>query len=285
MSISTSAPVVAPRGPAALSAPARGLRDAVTMLRRDVRHSLRFPMMTASGMLVPVLLLLLFAGVFGHALRGTLGALSAGGRVSYIDYLTPGILVMTAGFAAEATAVSVCTDMSEGIVARFRTMPISRLAVLTGQVAGSVIRTMISAVVVVGVAVAMGFRSSASPVEWLAAAGIFALLTLALTWLTVAFGLLAKTPAGANSLSLLPAILPFVSSAFIPATAMTGGVRWFASNEPFTPVIDTLRGLLAGTGIGDRAGLAVAWCVGLSLAGYLWARVLYNRRPPAPRVA
>ena len=283
MSISTS--VVAPRGPAPLSAPARGLRDGVTMLRRDVRHSLRFPMMTVSGMLVPVLLLLLFAGVFGHALRGTLGALSAGGRVSYIDYLTPGILVMTAGFAAEATAVNVCTDMSEGIVARFRTMPISRLAVLTGQVAGSVIRTMISAAVVVGVAVAMGFRSSASPVEWLAAAGIFALLTLALTWLTVAFGLLAKTPAGANSLSLLPAILPFVSSAFIPATAMTGGVRWFATNEPFTPVIDTLRGLLAGTGIGDRAGLAVAWCVGLSLAGYLWARVLYNRRPPAPRVA
>jgi ABC-2 type transport system permease protein len=285
MSISTFAPVVAPRGPAPLSAPARGLRDAVTMLRRDIRHSLRFPMMTVSGMLVPVLLLLLFAGVFGHALRGTLGALSAGGRVSYIDYLTPGILVMTAGFAAEATAVNVCMDMSEGIVARFRTMPISRLAVLTGQVAGSVIRTMISAAVVVGVAVAMGFRSSASPVEWLAAAGIFALLTLALTWLTVAFGLLAKTPAGANSLSLLPAILPFVSSAFIPATAMTGGVRWFATNEPFTPVIDTLRGLLAGTGIGDRAGLAVAWCVGLSLAGYLWARVLYNRRPPAPRVA
>ena len=285
MSISTSAPAVVPRGPAPLGAPARGLRDAVTMLRRDIRHSLRFPMMTVSGMLVPVLLLLLFAGVFGHALRGTLGALSAGGWVSYIDYLTPGILVMTAGFAAEATAVSVCMDMSEGIVARFRTMPISRLAVLTGQVAGSVIRTMISAAVVVGVAVAMGFRSSASPVEWLAAAGIFALLTLALTWLTVAFGLLAKTPAGANSLSLLPAILPFVSSAFIPATAMTGGVRWFATNEPFTPVIDTLRGLLAGTGIGDRAGLAVAWCVGLSLAGYLWARVLYNRRPPAPRVA
>ena len=189
------------------------------MLRRDIRHSLRFPMMTARGMLVPVLLLLLFVGrVRARAAGHGLGALSAGGRVSYIDYLTPGILVMTAGFAAEATAVNVCTDMNEGIIARFRTMAISRTSVLTGQVAGSLIRTMISAAVVVGVALALGFRPSASPAEWLAAAGIFALLTLALTWLTVAFGLLAKTPAGANSLSLLPAFLPFVSSAFIPAS-------------------------------------------------------------------
>jgi ABC-2 type transport system permease protein len=268
-----STSTLSPRGPATLA-----LRDSVTMLRRDVRHSLRFPMMTVSGMLVPILLLLLFAGVFGHALGGTLGALPAHG-VSYIDFLTPGILVLTAGFAAEATAVNVCTDMSEGIIMRFRTMAISRISVLNGQVTGSMIRTMISAVVVVAVAVGLGFRSSASPLEWVAAAGIFALLTLALTWLTVSFGLLAKTPAGANSLALLPAILPFVSSAFIPATAMSGGVRWFATNEPFTPVINSLRGLLTGAGIGDQAILAVAWCAGLSLAGYLWARALYNRGP------
>jgi len=164
-------------------------RDSATMLRRDVRHALRFPMMTISGMSVPIILLLLFAGIFGHALAASLGA--APGGTSYIDYLAPGILVMTAGFAAEGTAVNVCTDMAEGIIARFRTMAISRASVLTGQVAGSTIRTMISGVLVIGVALLLGFRSSAGPVEWIAAAGVFAMLTVALTWLTVAFGLLA----------------------------------------------------------------------------------------------
>jgi ABC-2 type transport system permease protein len=254
------------------------VRDSATMLRRDVRHSLRYPMMTISGMLVPIVLLLLFAGVFGHALRAALGAPPAGGT-SYIDYLAPGILVMTAGFAAEATAVNVCTDMNEGIISRFRTMAISRASVLTGQVAGSLIRTMISAALVIAVALLLSFRPSAGPIEWIAATGVFAILTLALTWLTVAFGLLAKTPAGANSLSLIPAFLPFISSAFIPVGSMSGGVRWFAANEPFTSVINTLRGLLTGTGIGSNAILAIAWCAGMTLAGYLRARALYVRRP------
>jgi ABC-2 type transport system permease protein len=253
-------------------------RDSATMLRRDVRHSLRFPVMTISGMSVPILFLLLFAGVFGHALSAGLGT-PPGTR--YIDFLAPGILVMTAGFAAEGTAISVCTDASEGIISRFRTMAISRSSVLTGQVTGSLIRTMISAAVVTGIALLLGFRPTAGPVGWIAAAGMFTLLALALIWLTVAFGLLAKTPAGANSLALLPALLPFVSSAFIPTAAMSGGVRWFASGEPFTPVIDTLRGLLTGTGIGNSAIIAIAWCVGLALVGYFWAGALYNRRPAA----
>jgi ABC-2 type transport system permease protein len=250
-------------------------RDAATMLRRDVRHSLQAPVMTISGMCVPIIFLLLFAGVFGHALSKGLGA-PAGTR--YIDFLAPGILVMTAGFAAEGTAISVCLDMTEGIVARFRTMAISRSSVLTGQVAGSLIRTMITAAVVVGVALLLGFRPTAGPVEWIAAAGMFALVTLALTWLTVAFGLLARTPAGANSLALIPAMLPFVSSAFIPTATMSGPVRWFAQNEPFTPIIDTLRGLLTGSGIGNSAVIAIAWCAGLTLAAYFWARALYNRQ-------
>jgi ABC-2 type transport system permease protein len=261
-----------------MSTLALAARDSATMLRRDVRHALRFPMMTISGMSVPVLFLLLFAGVFGHALSAGLG--SAPGH-SYIDFLAPGILVMTAGFAAEGTAISVCTDAKEGIFSRFRTMAISRSSVLTGQVAGSMIRSLITAAVVAGVAVALGFRPTASPLEWIAAAGVFAMLALALTWLAVAFGLLAKTEAGANSLALPPAILPFVSSAFIPTGSMSGGVRWFAQNEPFTAVIDTMRGLLTGTGIGDSAILAVAWCAGLTLVGYFWARALYNRRPAA----
>jgi ABC-2 type transport system permease protein len=251
------------------------LRDSATMLRRDLRHSLRFPMMTVSGMLVPVIFLLLFAGVFGHALSAGLRVGSAG----YIDYLAPGILVMTAGFSAEATAVNVNMDFRLGIIDRFRTMAIARTSVLTGQVAGSLIRTMLTAVFVVAVAAGLGFRSGADAAAWIAAAGLFAALTFALTWLTVAFGLFAKTPGGANSLSLIPAILPFVSSAFVPTGAMPAGVRWFAENQPFTPIIDTMRALLTGGAVGHDAIVAVAWCAVIALAGYLWARALYNRGP------
>jgi ABC-2 type transport system permease protein len=234
--------------------------------------------MTISGVTVPVFFLLLFVGVFGNTLRAGLGAATpAGGH--YIDYLAPAVILMTAGSSAEATAVSVCSDMGEGIIARFRTMAIARTAVLTGQVIGSLIRALISGALVVGVALALGFRPTATPVEWVAATGVFALLTLALTWLTVAFGLVAKTPAGANSLSLIVVVLPFVSSAFVPTGSMPVGVRWFAHNQPFTPVIETLRGLLTGTPIGHSAILAAAWCAGLTALGYLWARARYDHNP------
>ncbi len=263
-----------------MSSVALAVRDSATMLRRDMLHSLRFPVMAMSGILVPLIFLLLFDGVFGRALEAGLGGRSPGAG-SYIEFLAPGILVMTAGFAAESTAVNVSSDFRTGIIDRFRTMAIARTSVLTGQVVGSLIRTMLSGVLVVAVAVALGFRPTAGPAEWIAAACVFAMLTLALTWLTVAFGLFAKTPGGANGLSLLPAILPFVSSAFIPTTAMPAGVAWFARNQPFTPIIGTLRGLLTGAGIGNDAILAVAWCAAIALAGYLWARALYNRGPGA----
>jgi ABC-2 type transport system permease protein len=261
-----------------MSAVSYAMRDSTTMLRRDFRHSLRFPAMTIGGMAVPIVFLLLFVGVFGDTLRAGIAATSNGAG-SYINYLTPGIIVMTAGAAAAATAVNVCTDMNEGIIARFRTMAITRTAVLTGQVLGSLIRTLVSAALVVGVAVALGFRPTATPIEWVAAAGLFAMLTVALTWLTVAFGLVAKTPAGANSLSLVPEFLPFISSAFVPAASMPTGVRWFAVHQPFTPIIDTLRGLLTGTPIGDNAAIAVAWCVAIALVGFLWARSRYDHLP------
>ncbi len=261
-----------------MSTHAYAMRDSATMLRRDIRHSLRYPMMTISGVVVPIFFLLLFAGVFGNALRAGLGAAApAGGH--YVDYLAPAIIVMTAGSSAEATAVNICTDMSEGIIARFRTMAIARTSVLTGQVLGSLIRALISGALVVAVAFALGFRPAATPAGWVATTGLFALLTLALTWLATAFGLVAKTPAGANSLSLILVVLPFVSSAFVPTGSMPAGVRWFAQNQPFTPVIDTLRGLLTGTPIGHDAILAVAWCAGLTAVGYLWARARYNRDP------
>ncbi len=252
------------------------LRDSATMLRRDIRHSLRYPIMSISGLMVPVFLLLLFVGVFGNTLRAGLGAATpAGGR--YIDYLAPGILVMTAGASAAATAINVCIDMNEGIIARFRTMAITRTSVLTGQVIGSLIRTLISGVLVVAVAIGLGFRPTATPLEWLAVAGVFAMLTLALTWLTIAFGLQARTPAGANSLSLIPQFLPFISSAFVPTGSMPAGVRWFAENEPFTPIINTIRGLLTGTPIGSNAIVSVAWCIALMAVGYAWSRARYNR--------
>lgn len=254
------------------------VRDSATMLRRDLRHSLRFPMMTISGLMVPVFLLLLFVGVFGNSLRAGLGAaVPAGG--SYIEYLAPGIIVMTAGACAAATAVNVCVDMNEGIIARFRTMAITRTSVLTGQVLGSLIRTLLSGALVVAVALGLGFRPTATPADCVAAVGVFAMLTLSLTWLTVSFGLLTKTTAGANSLSLIPQFLPFISSAFVPTDSMPAGVRWFAQEQPFTPIIETLRGLLTGTPIGHSAVLAVAWCAVITAAGYLGARTLYNRNP------
>jgi ABC-2 type transport system permease protein len=261
-----------------MTALAYSVRDSATMLRRDLRHSLRFPLLTISGLTMPILFLLLFDGVFGNTLRAGLGtAAPAGG--SYVDYLAPGILVMTACAAAEATAINVSTDMTEGIIARFRTMAISRTSVLTGQVLGSFLRTMISGALVLAVAFGLGYRPHADAAEWAGAIGVFALLTIAVTWLTVAIGLSAKTPAGANSLSLIVVILPFVSSAYVPTDSMPAGVRWFAENQPFTPVIQTLRGLLTGAPSGNEAVLAVAWCILVAAAGWLWARSRYERPP------
>ncbi len=204
------------------------LRDSATMLRRDVRHSLRRLSITLSGgLLVPIIMLVLFVYVFGGAIGAGQGLVAHGG--AYIDYIAPGIIIMTVGSGGATTAINLCMDMSEGIIARF------------------------------------------------AALGVIALFTFALTWMSVAFGLVGKTPAGANSLSLIFQLLSFTSSAFVRPDSMSGGVRWFASYQPFTPVIDTLRGLLLGTPIGNSAVLAVAWCVGLTLIGYLWARAVYNR--------
>jgi ABC-2 type transport system permease protein len=253
------------------------LRDSATMLRRDIRHSLRNLTMTLSGLLTPTILLALFVYVFGNTLDAGLGGVTHSG--AYIDYVAPAIIIMTVGSGCATTAVNLCTDMAEGIITRFRTMAISRASVLTGQVFGSLIRTMMSIVLVLGIALLMGFRPTTSLVDWIAALGLIALFTFAVTWMAVVFGLVGKTPAGANSLSLIFLLLPFISSAFVRTESMPVGIRWFAEYQPFTPVIDTLRGLLLGTPIGNSAILAVAWCAGLALVGYLWARAIYNRDP------
>ena len=249
------------------------VRDSATMTRRSLRHVLRYPVTLVVAVAVPVLLLLLFIGVFG-ALKAGLGA---GPHVSYIDFVLPGIIVMTVAYGSSVTTQSVNRDSTEGIIGRFRTMAISPASVLNGHVATALVRTLVSVAAVIGVAIGLGFRPTADAGRWLAAAGVTALLVLALSWLGVAVGLAAKTVEGTTGFILIVQLLPFISSAFIPPDQMSGSVRWFAENEPFTPVIDTLRGLLTGTPDGGTVLAAVAWCVGLSLAGYLWARVLFRR--------
>jgi ABC-2 type transport system permease protein len=249
------------------------VRDSATMTRRSLRHVLRYPVTMVMSVGVPVLLLLLFVGVFG-ALKAGLGP---GSHVSYIDYVLPGIIVMTAAYGSSVTAQAVNRDSTEGIIARFRTMAISPAAVLNGYVATALIRTLVSVALVVVVAIGLGFRSTADAGRWLAAVGVTVLLVLALTWLAVSVGLVAKTVEGTTGFLLVVQVLPFISSAFVPPGQMSGTVRWFAAHQPFTPVIDTLRGLVTGTPSGGTGLAAVLWCAGLALAGYLWARALSRR--------
>lgn len=252
-------------------------RDARTMLRRNLKHALRYPSMTISVVATPVLMLLLFTYVFGGALGTGIGGMSSGSP-EYIDYLAPGIILMAATSGALVTAVGVSVDMTEGIVNRFRTMAISRASFLTGHVVGSVLQTLVSIAFVIGVALLMGFCPHATPLGWLAAAGLLTLLTLALTWVSAAIGLVAKNPETASNIPLPLQFLPFLGSAIVPPESMPTGLRWFAEYQPFTPVIETLRGLLMGTGVGTAAAIgAVAWCVGLTLLGYLWARTAFRR--------
>lgn len=258
--------------------PMNAFTDAATMFRRNLRHALRYPTMTISVALVPVIMLLLFSYLFGDALAGGIGMTQSG--VDYIDFLVPGILLMTLGAGSTQTAVSICSDMSDGIVARFRTIPVTRTAVLTGHVLGSVVQTMISVVLVVGVGLALGFRPSAGPVEWLATLGLMVLGAFAITWLAVALGLVSKAPEGASNAVLpLSFFLPFLSSTFIPVDSLPAAIRWFAEYQPYTPIIETLRGLLIGGPIGHNGWLAVGWCVVLAALGYAWSRNQFNRDP------
>jgi len=250
------------------------LTDSATMLRRDLRHMRRYPVMAISGVVTPTAMMLLFVFVFGGAMSSSLG-----GGSSYINYLVPGILMMTLGSGCAATAVGINMDMTEGIVARFRTMPITRASVLTGRVVGSLIRTLISAALVILVAMIAGFRPTAGPLNWVEAIGFITLLTLALTWLAIALGMSAKSPEGANGSTLLLQFGPFISSGFVRTDTMPVGVRWFAEYQPFTPMIETMRGLLLGTPIGSSGVIATVWCIAIASVGYIWARAAYNRNP------
>ena len=254
------------------------MRDSMTMVRRSLKHMLRYPVLTLMVAGIPVVFLLMFVYVFGDTMGAGLVGVS-GGRAEYVNYLTPGILLLAVAGSAQGTAISVAIDMQEGIIARFRTMAIARVSVLTGHVIGSVIQTMLGLALVIGIALLVGFRPVAGLVEWMAAIGLLALIALALTWLSVALGLAAKTVESASNTPMFLLLLPFLGSGFVPIEGMPVGLRWFAEYQPFTSVIETLRGLLLGTPIGSSATFAIAWCVAISMAGYLWAKQLYNRDP------
>ncbi|SNS22971.1 ABC transporter permease [Actinomadura mexicana] len=248
-------------------------RDSSTMVRRQLKRILRYPSMTVQLIITPVIILLLFVYVLG----GTLGNGLGGGRDAYVNYVVPGILLMTAATAATGTAVMVATDMTEGIVARFRTMRISRASVLTGHVVASVVQQLFGMAVLIGIALAIGFRPNADAVEWLAAAGMLTLFAVAVTWLSVALGLKSSTPEAASNAPMPLILLPFLGSGFVPTDSMPTALRWFAEYQPFTPIMETVRGLLLGTPIGNSGAIATAWCAGLAVLSYLWAKRTYNK--------
>jgi ABC-2 type transport system permease protein len=252
--------------------------DTATMLRRNLRRARRYPSLTFFIAAIPVIFLLLFVFVLGGTLGAGLGGV-AGGRAEYTAYVLPGILLVTVAGAAQGTAISIAMDMSEGIIARFRTMAVARSSVLTGHVIGSVIQTMLAIVIVMVVSVLIGFRSTTGPIEWLAAAGLLALTAIAISWLSVALGMVSKSVETASNLPMFLVILPFLSSGFVPTDSMPDGLSWFAENQPFTPLIETVRGLLLGTPIGNSGIVGVGWCVAISVVGFLWARRLYERDP------
>jgi ABC-2 type transport system permease protein len=261
-----------------MSTLAYAVSDSMTMLRRNIRHMSRYPELTLMLVGIPVIFLLLFVYVFGGTLGAGLGSAS-GGRREYINYVVPGILLMAVAGAAQGTAISVAMDVTEGIIARFRTMAIFRPSVLTGHVLGNMIQTTLSLAVVFMVSLLIGFRPTAGPVDWIATIGVLAMTTLALTWLCVALGLASKSVETASNLPMPLMLLPFLGSGFVPTASMPVGLRWFAEYQPFTPVIETLRGLLLGSPIDNSAFIAIAWCAAITLAGYLWARRAFNRDP------
>lgn len=253
------------------------VRDSSTMLRRNLLHARRYPSLTLNLLLTPIMLLLLFVYVFGDTMSAGIGG---GDRSDYIAYIVPGLLLMTIGSAVVGTAVSVSNDMTEGIIARFRTMAIHRGSVIIGHVVGSVLQSVISVVLVGAVGVAIGFRSTdATFLEWLAAFGLLVLFATALTWIAVGMGLISPNAEAASNNAMPLILLPLLSSAFVPLDAMPGWFRPIAEYQPFTPAIETLRGLLLGTGIGHNGWLAVAWCLGLAVLGYFWSTAKFNDDP------
>ena len=255
------------------------LSDSRVMLRRNLKHQLRYPSMTLMLVGMPIVLLLLFVYVFGGQLGAGLGAHE--GRSAYLDYVVPGLLLITLASAVQGTTIMVAMDMTGGIIDRFRTMAIARASVLTGHVLGSLIQILASIAILIGVAFGLGFHPSAAPLHWVAAIGILTLFAFALIWLAVALGLAAESVETASNTPMILLLLVFLSSGFVRTQTMPGGLRQFAEYQPFTQVTDTVRGLLTNAAVGDHAIAAVVWSAGIAVVAYLWAIRLYNRRRAA----
>jgi ABC-2 type transport system permease protein len=243
--------------------------DARVMVTRSVRRSFRDPEAFFTALLLPVILMLLFVYVFGGAMRtGT----------SYVNYVVPGLIVLCAGFGAGTTATAVAQDMTNGIVERFRSMPLAKSSVIIGHVVASLVRNLLATTLVIGVGLAVGWRPTGTFLDWLAAAAVVVLFILALSYLAAAVGLVAGSPEAANSMTILLMFLPYVSTAFVPVDTMPSWLRGFAEHQPMTPVIETLRGLWMGTPLGHQPLWALAWSVGILAVSAVLATVLFNRQ-------
>jgi ABC-2 type transport system permease protein len=241
----------------------------MVMLRRNFKHIARNPTSVFNAILMPVVVMLMFVYMLGDAFNV---------GVDYVDYATPGMLLLAICYGLGSVATSVNSDMTKGIINRFKVMDVSRGAVLTGHVIASLLTNLLAIAAIIGVAFLLGFSPSAGLLDWLGVVGIVALLGVAAGWLTVALGLAAKSPETAGLASVPLVMLPFFSSAIVPAEKMGPGLREFAEYQPFTPIIETLRGLLNGAPATGDAIAAVAWCVGIALVGYLWARSTFTKR-------
>jgi ABC-2 type transport system permease protein len=259
------APSHAPSGPPL----AGSVVAAATMAGRCLRSARRNLDAVLTSLMLPVVLMLVFVYLFG-------GAIETG--TDYVTYVVPGVLLLCAGLGASSTAVSVSHDMASGIVDRFRSLDVGGPAVLAGHVAASLVRNLVSTVLVFGVAFLVGFRPDAGVAGWAGAVAVLALFVLALSWLSAAVGLLTRSPEAANGFSFLVMFLPYPSSAFVPIDTMPSWMQGFARHQPVTPVIETLRGLLLGTPVGSSAWEAVAWCTGITVAAVTASAFLFPRR-------
>ena len=244
--------------------------DSLTMIQRTMRHITRNLESLLLGVFLPVMILLLFVYVFG-------GAIDTGDR-AYINYVVPGIIILSAGYGAARTAESVSRDMTVGLIDRFRSLPILSASVLTGHVVTSVVRNLFSTLLVIVVALLIGFRPAADPLEWLAALGILVLYILAISWLGVIVGLVASSTDGASAFSFFVLFLPYVSSAFVPTETMPKALHFIAENQPYTHVIETIRALTTGSPIGSHGLLALAWTGGITVVSYALAAYLFKRK-------
>ena len=247
------------------------MTDTITLLGRSLRHIMRSPDTIITTAVMPIAFLLLFVYVFG-------GAIQTGTGASYVNYLLPGILLITIASGIAYTAYRLFLDLQGGIFDRFQSMPIARSAVLWAHVLTSVVANLISLAVVVGVALIIGFRTGAGLLGWLGVIGILVLFTLALTWLAVIPGLTARTVDGASAFSYPLIFLPFVSSAFVPTASMPGPVRAFAENQPVTSIVNAIRALFTGQPVGSGIWTALAWCVGVLVVAYVLAGITYRRK-------